>query len=154
MIVSFDVFAYSTLLLHVKVKHRYKKNGYHTALLIVKLHIVSFLPRSLSIDNIRHDVTYLSTWLLHERWRKKTTYIYQYIYLWYMYTWIVFRYLFQILLNIIFITEPYNMSRRWRSYVSPGLWRSFHFCSSVCRHGWKDNQDKTPFNWSLTMKLL
>ena len=61
MIVSFDVFAYSTLLLHVKVKLRYKKNGYHTALLIVKLHIVSFLPRSLSIDNIRHDVTYLST---------------------------------------------------------------------------------------------
>ena len=61
MIVSFDVFAYSTLLLHVKIKLRYKKNGYHTALLIVKLHIVSFLPRSLSIDNIRHDVTYLST---------------------------------------------------------------------------------------------
>ena len=81
MIVSFDVFAYSTLLLHVKVKLRCKKNGYHTALLIVKLHIVSFLPRSLSIDNIRHDVTYLSTWLLHERWRKKllisiNTYIY------------------------------------------------------------------------------
>ena len=113
--VSFDVFAYSTLLLHVKVKLKYKKNGYHTALLIVKLHIVSFLPRSLSIDNIRHDVTYLSTWLLHERWRKKTTYIYQYIYLWYMYSPIN-------ILNLMI----YNFHNWIWKYVVEGEGHMFH----------------------------